>query len=112
MKDFLMGFAVSTGTALASALAGRYGLAGALTVLGALGMVLTFSGWLLTRPNTGSSRSARVASSGPHLLNPRLPSRGSLRLRNRSAGYVANVDRTLVGHARQTCPNHQCLQVT
>jgi hypothetical protein len=54
VKDLLMGFAVSTGTVLASALAGRYGLAGVLTALGALGMVLTFSGWLVTRPNTGS----------------------------------------------------------
>jgi len=54
VKDSLTGFAVSTGTALASALAGRYGLAGALIVLGALGMVLTFSGWLVKRPNTGS----------------------------------------------------------
>lgn len=54
VKECMAGIGVSAGTGLASAVVGRYGLAGAVTLLGALAMVLMFAGWIVTRPTTGS----------------------------------------------------------
>ena len=54
MKECLAGVGVSAVTGLASVVVGRYGLAGAVTLLGALAMVLMFAGWIVTRPKTGS----------------------------------------------------------
>jgi hypothetical protein len=54
VKECLTGIGVSAGTGLASVVVGRYGLTGALTLLGALAMIFMFAGWIVTRPTTGS----------------------------------------------------------